>query len=143
DEDDDMPVDKTRIEQNPLQKIKELEASTVSRHPVPPGSITGAEPLPAPPTGPFSAKPPVGAAQSAKFPNLAHLPTQIADDTGTSPRAPELVSTQMGAAVIDQPTMDGLPAAPNQPMHGGGSQPMRQPPNMAPPGGSPYPVVSG
>jgi serine/threonine-protein kinase len=94
-DDDDMPAERTRIEANPLEKIAELEASTKSHVPIPPGSVTGGPaPLPAPPTPPFVR--PVSANAAAKFPERANMPTQIASDAKI-----ENAATELGGSPID------------------------------------------
>jgi serine/threonine protein kinase len=79
DDEEGQPAEKTRIESNPLELLEQLNNS--AKTPVPQGTATGGPaPLPAPPTGPH--KPVVGAKQpSGRFPDLANLPTQIAEDT--------------------------------------------------------------
>ncbi len=70
DGEDDMQADRTRIESNPLDRDPEPRPSQA------------AMPLPAPPTGPHRA------AGAAKFPDVANLPTMIADGTlGDAPTA--------------------------------------------------------
>ena len=137
-EDGDMPAEKTRIESNPLDRIKELEASVAKKPgtPVPPGSVTnGAAPLPAPPTRSLHATPPAG----AKFPNLANLPTQISDP-GTAPppsptqgrpptMPPELAPTALGQQMQKTIIADGPAPAPR--------------PSAPPQRDSLYPVVTG
>jgi len=86
--DDDGPApEKTRIEANPLDKIRELEEHA-GRTPIPQGSVTGGPaPLPAPPTGPN--KQIVNARASGKFPDLAQIPTVIAEeDPSVKPARP-------------------------------------------------------
>jgi hypothetical protein len=82
---DALPSDKTNIVQNPLEMIEQLNQQ-VARNasgsgkftPVPSGTatgLTGAAPLPAPPTGP---RVPVEQQKpSDKFPELANMPTQM------------------------------------------------------------------
>ncbi|MGE0548693.1 MAG: serine/threonine protein kinase [Kofleriaceae bacterium] len=48
--DDDLPADKTRIEANPMEKLEELNRAAQLR----PETVSGALPLPAPPTGPLA-----------------------------------------------------------------------------------------
>jgi serine/threonine-protein kinase len=121
----DLPAEKTRIEANPLDRVKELEKvarMTPSRGaPVPTGSVTnGVAPLPAPPTGPSKA---VG-----KFPELANLPTMIADPTPPpAPRPahnsmpPELAPTALGTRPVNagHGTDQMPPMRPSQPLPGG------------------------
>ena len=76
DDDDGPPPDKTRIEQNPLELLQHLEAEAARQKkvPVPQGSVTGGPaPLPAPP----SRNTPGGV---QKYPDLAQIPTVIADE---------------------------------------------------------------
>ncbi|MDB4959902.1 MAG: serine/threonine protein kinase [Myxococcales bacterium] len=170
-EDEDMPAERTRIEANPLEKLRELEAAH-TRAPL--GSVSGVAPLPAPPTAPYG-KNVIGAAQSGRFPELANMATQIAHEG----RPPEMASTELGkrppidpnapqfqvqAPVIGNPGLAPvmragsqsatqaavLPLAPtqNHPVqHPTQNQPVQHPPpsypQMTPAGGSPYPVVSG
>jgi eukaryotic-like serine/threonine-protein kinase len=149
-DDDELPAERTRIEANPLDKVRELHevASGPVRQAV--GSVTGAEPLPAPPT--IGIRKPIGGMQSGRFPDLANLPTQIADPTppptslstprpGTLP--PELASTHIASELvavaspqsethIETPTMD-------RQMGAGHSGPM--PPIVASPGPASRPTV--
>jgi serine/threonine protein kinase len=172
DDDENMPAERTRIEANPLEKLRELQASHAS---VPVGSVSGAAPLPAPPTAPYAPKAIVGAAVSGRFPELANLPTQIANEG----RASELAATSLGKRppidpdapyppVIGQPAQQGsgqvMRAGPQSSTHDAAqpfrtqnhpaqrpteNQPVQYPqqqhhqPQMTPSGGSPYPVVSG
>jgi serine/threonine protein kinase len=83
-DDDDGPApEKTRIEQNPLELLQNLEAQAARQNvPVPQGSVTGGPaPLPAPP----SRNTPAGV---QKYPNefAAQIPTVIAEEA--SPIAP-------------------------------------------------------
>ena len=74
-EDDEIPADKTRIETNPLDRLNELNREP-RRTPVPVGSVSGGPaPLPAPPQ--------IGA--SGRFPDLANLPTMIAEPDDDEP----------------------------------------------------------
>ena len=94
-DDDELPPEKTRIETNPLEKIKELDASVSARMPAvkaPKGSVSdGIAPLPPAPAG-----------KRSSFPELANLPTQLADNTSTpnpapqQPQRPELAPTALG-----------------------------------------------
>jgi serine/threonine-protein kinase len=95
-DDDEMPVEHTRIESNPLGQLDELNllaSSTSAKQPAAPrlpapGPLplpaaprlpaSGPLPLPAAPPGPaVSARPP-GMPRSGRFPDLADLPTMIA-----------------------------------------------------------------
>jgi len=111
-DEDGNPVERTRIEMNPLEKVEQLNqhVKNTGQHkltPVPPGSISGASPLPAPPTGPVKAV--VRTKESGKFPDLPNMPTQIADDG----KGPELAPTAMGAPLNTQqktqPAMNAQP----------------------------------
>jgi hypothetical protein len=133
-EDDEMPAERTRIESNPLELLEQMNsaASKKTPTPVPIGTTTGGgpAPLPAPPTGPH--KPVIGGKVSGRFPDLANLPTQIAEDTPPPKPAPELAPTALGVQPIDpmsQATMAQLPQAPVL----GGGRPMGQP--LVPPAG--------
>ena len=91
-EDGDAAPERTRIEANPLERLKELEAqAAANKHPVPKGSVTnGPAPLPAPPvksaippvlSGMANAKPaPTSVAKSGRFPDAARMPTVVADE---------------------------------------------------------------
>ena len=124
-DDDEIPAEKTRIQLNPLDHVKELDeehARISARHstPVPAGTATGGPaPLPAPPTGPVKAV--VGARQS--FPEMPNLPTQLGADT-------------RGAAVAAQPAPDGMAANPGGPPQ----QPMPYNPQVGPGSSTHYAV---
>jgi len=87
-DDDEMPAERTRIESNPLGQINELD-KLASRAPAKPTPVkpapvsrlppSGAVALPAPPPGPAAPKRPVGMPPSGRFPDLANLPTMIAE----------------------------------------------------------------
>jgi serine/threonine-protein kinase len=138
--DDDVPAEKTRIESNPLDRIKELEESIAKAKPgtpVPPGSVTnGPAPLPAPPTRSLHPTPPAG----GKFPQLANLPTQLSDSSASPPPSPtpgrpptmppELAPTALGQPL--QPQMQKT-------MIAEGAAPPPGPPQRD----SLYPVVTG
>ena len=139
----DMPAEKTRIESNPLDRVQEMEAAAGAT-PQPAkrassASITnGVAPQPAPPTV---------AGKAARFPELANLPTMIAEPDPTPPPAqrpgshsmsPELAPTALGRQPVDPGHADTAPP------------PFQQPPMQAPmpirpsqplPDG--YPVVVG
>ncbi len=136
-DDDDMPAERTRIEANPLEKLKELNKIPVA--PKPTGSMpvanvqppqahempgTGPLALPAPPTGPFAAA--AGAAQpKARFPEYANLPTMIAEPD-PEPNDPDMAETQLGGhGMIAALAMEQQAA---QPMNGqSAQQPPQQP----------------
>ena len=115
-DDDGRPAEKTRIESNPLELLEQMnQAAKKAPTGTSPGG--GPAPLPAPPTGPHrtvatppGGKPVVGMPQSGRFPDLANLPTQVADPTPPpgqaphgvqSPRPAELAPTALGARPID------------------------------------------
>ena len=82
DEDDEMPAERTRIESNPLGRINELDRVVSSKAAKLPGAKpppSGALALPAPPPGPVVPVRPSGMPPSGRFPDLANLPTMIAD----------------------------------------------------------------
>ena len=122
-DEDGNPVERTRIEMNPLEKLEQLNAQVAKntgqhKLPVPQGSISGVSPLPAPPSGPVKAV--VGVKESGKFPDLPNMPTQIADD-GKSP--PEFAQTAIGqnlnpSIASSQKTM--IAEAPARPQVGAG-----------------------
>jgi eukaryotic-like serine/threonine-protein kinase len=122
DEGDEMPAEKTRIETNPLERIDELNKVIVAnKHKTPapglmatqiapgspPGPVTGALPLPPAPTGPISAAPESISPRvsSGRFPDLANLPTMIAesDDEDPETKSPALAKTEIEV----QPYVDG------------------------------------
>ena len=79
-DDDEMPAERTRIESNPLERVNELER--LSRVPAAGGARlppSGAVPLPAPPPGSGGRAPMPGMPVSGRFPDLANLPTMIAE----------------------------------------------------------------
>jgi len=87
-DDDEMPAERTRIESNPLGQINELDklasrapAKPTPARPAPAPRLppSGAVALPAPPPGPAAPKHPVGMPPSGRFPDLANLPTMIAE----------------------------------------------------------------
>ncbi len=137
DDEDELPAERTRIEANPLDKLRELDAAHAARHTPPPmrvstGSITaGPDPLPAPPTGPQ--------------PRLDRPSgPRRAVERKTQPE-PALAPTQIGAEIVDparaqtasQPIVRPPVVAPQR---AGPSQP----PGSYPPGpASPYPVIAG
>ncbi len=138
DDEDEIPADRTRIEANPLDKVRELDAAHAARHTpqpmrVPTGSITGGPaPLPAPPTGPQvrldrpSGPRPAVQRKTQQEPALA--PTQIGGEIVDPARA------QTASQPVARPPDDGAPqrAGPSQP------------PGSYPPGpASPYPVMAG
>ena len=139
DDEGDGPVDRTRIEANPMERVNELERQSAAALPRPPSVATpptamppappvmpplgqqqkmppsGPLPLPAPPTGPVvtgSGPMPAPRPSAARFPNMSNLPTQIAME---EPARPENVKTAIGEGVIVDPSRldaNGMPAAP-------------------------------
>ncbi len=107
----EVPADRTRIETNPLERIADDEAMLDQQakrasqakpttqfkpqpvHEMPP---SGPLPLPTPLAGPAGQ---VSKASLAKFPELANLPTMIAEPDR---EAPELSPTQLGAKLIEE-----------------------------------------
>jgi serine/threonine protein kinase len=173
-DDDEIPADRTRIEQNPLEKVKELDRASQRikpGNPVPAGSVTGGPaPLPPAPAVRQSRKATeLGVMDSGKFPDLANLPTVIADNETPPPEAyptppPGITAAELAATELHGRTVD--------PRHGQtGNHPSQRPTSMphasvgragpvsttqdaarplqavpvpsSPPGGSMYPVVSG
>jgi hypothetical protein len=149
--DDELPAERTRIEANPLDKLRELDAAHAARSGnlpmaprMPTGSITGGpDPLPAPPTGPQPmlvrsdrSGPPSAAAERKTAQPSAAVERKTAPESAFAP-------TQIGAEIVDparartasQPVVRA-PIVPQDP-------PRASPPASYPPGGSPYPVVAG
>jgi hypothetical protein len=162
-DEDDMPAERTRIEANPLEKLRELNEATGAHAPVPIGSVSGAAPLPAPPTAPRAV---VGSAQSGRFPELANMPTQIANEGRPSseamtelgkrgpldPNDPRMavqapIIGQAGSGAVNRAGPASATQDAVQPYTAGPASKTHdaiQPyPQMTPAGGSPYPVVSG
>jgi serine/threonine protein kinase len=128
DDDENQPAEKTRIESNPLELLEQLNSQ--GKTPVPVGTASGAAPLPAPPTAPHKSV--VGAKQSGKFPDLANLPTQIAEDT---PPPQKVAAEHAPAAIGGHPVEPPPPVvAPGQAM----GQPYVQP--VAPQSSTEYAV---
>jgi serine/threonine-protein kinase len=122
DDDENQPAEKTRIESNPLELLEQLNNS--AKTPVPQGTTTGGPaPLPAPPTVPQ--KPVVGAKQSGRFPDLANLPTQIAEDT-PPPQKMADAPTALAAPIVNPSHMQTMAELPQAPVVAPG-QPMGQP----------------
>jgi hypothetical protein len=111
----------------------------VDSKPIPTGSVAGPAPLPAPPTV-AQPKHTIGGAQSGRFPDLANLPTQIADSSQTPPAAafptprpgevsiaPELANTKIVAHAGTEPEMPRPPVvasvSANNSAHGSGPIP--------------------
>jgi serine/threonine-protein kinase len=156
DGEDDMPAERTRIEANPLEKLRELEAVQVARtgqtgkSPVvdsrsaptketprpeikkgmPP---SGPLPLPAPPavppSGPRVVITPPGtpkAPSSGKFPDLSNLPTMIAEPEET-PHPAELAPTAMAGQLVDPNARTSMEMQAQQPPPNGQ---MQRPPSQ-------------
>jgi serine/threonine-protein kinase len=130
-DDDEIPADKTRIESNPLDRVKEMEANRppdkAAPRPQPahatspqtsptvalkgPGKQimppSGPLPLPAPPSGPVAAPAPGPTRPStppAGFPNFSHLPTMIADPEPVTVDQPADIAqarTELGGRIVD------------------------------------------
>jgi serine/threonine-protein kinase len=165
--DEEVPVDRTRIETNPLEAHEPMQPATTAFRA---GSTSGPEPLPAPPTVPLNTKP-----MGGRFSDLANQPTQVADLQTLPPAAyptpypadvatpPELATTQFAE---DQHAHAAEPGVPRAPVVAGPSPVGRSsapagafsPPQQAvrasqlhnapsgpfiDPAMSPYPVVSG
>ena len=132
DEDGDGPVDRTRIEANPMERLNELERQSGAALPRPPSGAppgpapmapvippqgqqqkmppSGPLPLPAPPTGPVvtgSGQMPAQRPTAERFPNMSNLPTQIAAENAGRP---ENARTAIGEGAIVDPS--GMAAAP-------------------------------
>jgi hypothetical protein len=147
---DDMPADRTRIETNPLEKLKEMENASkpsrlspdaapipsLVRSPQPAHTVhgkgpakqmppSGPLPLPAPPSGPQQRS------SDQRFPNLSNLPTVITPDPEPDLDAPAYASTVLGAGLVA--ASHGAPPTQN------GAQPQPQPNRPSMP--SAYPVM--
>ncbi|HEY3804170.1 MAG TPA: protein kinase [Kofleriaceae bacterium] len=86
--DDGPPPDKTRIEQNPLELLNQLDANTTAKRP----RQESVPPLPTPPPAgpilkPSAPKLPVDA-KPGRFPDAAQLPTMIAGPLPVMPASP-------------------------------------------------------
>ncbi len=146
-DEDDMPADRTRIEANPLEKLAEMDKSaaqkpaakaipsvvrpaTVAAKPssiavpklVTPAPTRVEAPRPKmPPSGPLPLPPVPPSPQPGKFPELANLPTMIAELDETSdvkePPPPELQRTALAAAPINpgDPRANYAALAPTRP----------------------------
>ncbi len=136
-QDDSIPADRTRIESNPL------EDERPSRPSMPP---SGALPLPPAPLGPHNSVPMSGRPgqavmasvpriPSGRFPELANMPTQVADTDVAAPIVEQArteiaiqpITTQPPA--IRPPGNNGKPRDP----HRVGMAPTSPPPTAAPP----------
>jgi eukaryotic-like serine/threonine-protein kinase len=82
--DDEAPPDKTRIEENPLERVRAMEEAgraAGAKTPVPVGTSTGGPaPLPAPPAAGAAPGAAPGPAGRKKFPDASNLPTMIHDE---------------------------------------------------------------
>ncbi len=119
-DEEDMPAERTRIEANPLQRLSELDNEVVKQKTPAPQLLkpmpniksqphqaaqmppSGPLRLPPPPTSPISG----GAIEKTpkpakKFPDLANLPTMIAEPEEGPDDSPELARTVLGAGGID------------------------------------------
>ncbi|MEO8705455.1 MAG: protein kinase [Kofleriaceae bacterium] len=154
-EDDEIPAEKTRIETNPLERIEEMNKVIVAKGKTPAPALlpnTGALPLPPAPIGPMSGSisPKVA---SGRFPELANLPTMIAepDDDDPETRSPELARTALEKQPIDAPARTSMDMSPPPPQQVNGARaampPARppmpsQPPPMQPQPPAGYPVLN-
>jgi serine/threonine-protein kinase len=175
DGEDDLPAERTRIETNPLEALDELNKVVVNKQKTPPPQLlatqispanpppaaakmppSGALPLPAPPPGPTAEKSVSPKVKSGRFPELANLPTMIADLDESPDDEPHLgaAKTELATAeaYIDPhgPTNLGMLAARpdllaatmngvQQPPRGNASTPMPQPQIQQPPMPQPPP----
>ncbi len=129
-EDGDAPPDRTRIEANPLETLRQLEAqAAASAHPVPKGSVTnGPAPLPAAPvrtaipsivqgrTQPAQAAQAAQAAPRAgKFPDATQMPTVVASEERRAPaalaQAKPVVSAAYKQTLVHQAQPEMAPTA--------------------------------
>jgi serine/threonine-protein kinase len=104
-DDDEMPAERTRIESNPLERVNELERLVAKASPQSRLPPSGAVALPAPPPGPSHAPSLPGMPPSGRFPDLANLPTMIAEpdpeiapEASAGPSAPGLAHAPTGLA---------------------------------------------
>ncbi len=119
--DDGPPPDKTRIETNPLELLKELDAGVAAKL----GRRESVPSLPTPPPiGPNKIpSTPNKAVGAARFPDAAQLPTMISDATpppSTAPRSrsetrPDPAMAPTAAAMPLDPTV--LPVGPHSATH--------------------------
>ena len=155
-DDDEMPAERTRIESNPLERVNELERlvakAAASPSKLPP---SGAVPLPAPPPGPVRSASPPGMPPSGRFPDLANLPTVIAEpdpelarEVGEPPPPahglanaptsmagplPEMAKTQIAPMPLGLAGLQGGPLdAPGPPPNGAGPGPAKLRPYQPP-----------
>jgi eukaryotic-like serine/threonine-protein kinase len=163
DGDDDMPAESTRIEANPLEKLRELEKISVPRTP------TGKTPRPErpqeefrsaptketprpelvrpkmPPSGPLPLPPtpqtsgarvitPPGTLKG-KFPDFSALPTMIADPEPDTPPPP--ASPELAPTAMAQEILDPKRRSTQMEV------PAQQPPQPSPPNGMPIARPSG
>jgi serine/threonine-protein kinase len=164
DGDDDMPAESTRIEANPLEKLRELEKINVPRTPTgqnrtaPPVDFRSAPtketPRPAltrdikqkmPPSGPLPLPPaPSGArvitppgtpkVSSGKFPDFSALPTMIAEPEPDTPPPP--ASPELAPTAMANEILDPKRRSTQMEV------PAQQPPRPSPPNGMPLAVPS-
>ena len=90
---DDMPVEHTRIESNPLDAMDQPPAHR-------PAPLAVEPPRAAKPKMPPSGPLPLPPAPSGKFPDMANMTTQIADDLPETPR-PADQATRIAAMPVD------------------------------------------
>jgi serine/threonine-protein kinase len=143
-DDDEMPAERTRIESNPLERVNELERLVAKQQPTPSRlPPSGAVPLPAPPPGPHApgpqAKSPPGMPPSGRFPDLANLPTVIAEPDPElahelATTSPEADSLAHGPTSLANPALSAHAQTQIAPMPTGpsGAGPAGASPNGAP-----------
>jgi eukaryotic-like serine/threonine-protein kinase len=186
-DEDDMPADRTRIQENPLEQINQLdqvvakgktpapELINPNKTPAPSRDPSRKTPMPLlvptqiapteiaetpkprmPPSGPLPLPPPpaAGKPSSGKFPQLANLPTMIAEPDDDSDDDPGNAPTRLGAPILPDraevdphgrtnlemqpPSINGVRVSPPVPP---GNRPQSVPP--LPPMGAPQPPVVG
>jgi serine/threonine-protein kinase len=142
--DDEMPAERTRIESNPLEQLNELDRLVSSKAAQQSAALPKLPPsgplaLPAPPPGPMAKPSPRGMPPSGRFPDLANLPTMIAEPppdgahpaaSGALPASAGLARGSTGLANQPLPALDMTQVAP---------LPMGRAGTSSPPG---YPVLN-
>ncbi len=90
---EEIPVEHTRIESNPLDRIAEHEARSApppKARPTPPAPVPAVKQKPMmPPSGALPLPKPPTPGPSGKFPDMANMQTQISDDLPEVPRPAE------------------------------------------------------
>ncbi|MGE0872363.1 MAG: serine/threonine protein kinase [Kofleriaceae bacterium] len=155
--DDDLPAEKTRIEENPMEKLEELNRAARLR----PETVSGALPLPTPPPGPAAARLPtvvVGPeAMQAGPPARESRPTMqgvYAASAHNAPTMPPAVALGPGGYPVMNAQMSaqliGGNVYPSEPVRGANTADQRSTPlaaqlpqvaNVASPVGPQYPQV--